>query len=301
LAAKHFKHEETLQEFTKKTLDYIGENANKNKPFFVYFPLSAPHTPILPSKEFKGKSGLNDYGDFVLMVDDVVKQVVNKLKKEGVYDNTIIVFTSDNGCSPSADYATLLAKGHNPSWQYRGTKSDIYDGGHRVPFIVSWPKQTQMGKSSNQLMCTTDFFATISELLQVKQPDNTAEDSFSFLKDLKPVKTSTPKREDIINHSIFGELAISKGDWKLVMGQSSGGWSAPSPKDSTTLNLPKIQLFNIKTDIKEANNVYKEHPEIVNRLVNLLTQEIKNGRSTPGAIQKNTAPTYWPEISWMKP
>ncbi len=290
LAAKDFKHDETLQEFTKKTLNYIGDNAKSTQPFFIYFPLTAPHTPILPSKEFRGKSGLNDYGDFVLMVDNVVKQVTAKLKAEGIYENTLIVFTSDNGCSPSADFKALLAKDHNPSWKYRGAKADIYDGGHRVPFVVSWPQSIKKPAVSEQLVCTTDFFATIAQLLNKKLPDNVAEDSFSFLKELKKVNAATAVRADIVHHSIEGDYAIKKGDWTLVMSQSSGGWNDPKPKDPETEKLPLIQLYNIKTDVAEQFNVYTEHPEIVAELKALLIKEIKAGRSTSGVSQKNTPP-----------
>lgn len=288
LAARHFKHEETLQEFTKKTLGLIRDNAKNNKPFFIYFPLSAPHTPILPSREFKGKSGLNDYGDFVLMVDDVVKQVVSELKQDGVYENTLIVFTSDNGCSPEADYPVLLAKGHNPSWQYRGTKADIFDGGHHVPFVVSWPNMITKASASDQLVCSTDFFATIAELMHQKLPDNTAEDSYSFLKEIIPVNSPAPAREEIIHHSIEGEFAIAKGDWKLIMCPGSGGWSKPRPNDPEAKKLPPIQLYNMKTDVGEKNNVYDQHPEIVSALKALLIKQINEGRSTPGTMRKNT-------------
>nr|WP_294897984.1 arylsulfatase [uncultured Pedobacter sp.] len=299
LIAKGFKHDETLAEFTFHTLDYIENHANDDKPFFIYFPLTAPHTPILPSKKFKGKSGLNDYGDFVLMVDDVVKQVVDKLKKEGIYDNTIIVFTSDNGCSPSADYATLLEKGHNPSWKYRGTKSDIFDGGHRVPFIISWPAEIKKAKVSDQLVCTTDFFRTVSDLLNKPLTDGTAEDSYSFLKDIINTKLNSPSRDAIVNHSLFGEFAIQKGEWKLILTSSSGGWSNPKPNSPEAMKLPPYQLYNTNLDVAEQNNLFYKKPEKVAELKKLLTEYVKNGRSTAGTHQKNDDPQYWPQLSWI--
>ncbi len=163
LIAQGFKQEETLGVFTAKALQYIRDKAGDEKPFFLYLPLTAPHTPILPIKKFQGQSGLTPYGDFVLMCDDVLRQVVAQLKKSGIYDNTIVVFTSDNGCSKAADIPSMIAKGHYPSGIYRGYKSDIWDGGHRVPFIVSWPKKIKP-KVSDKLICTTDFFRTMAEM-----------------------------------------------------------------------------------------------------------------------------------------
>lgn len=120
-------------------MDYIHEKSKGDKPFYLYLPLPAPHTPILPIKEYQGKSGLNPYGDFVLMVDDMVGKVMNALKESGVEDNTIIVFSTDNGCSPEAKFDDLQAKGHYPSYIYRGHKADLFDGGHRIPCVVRWP------------------------------------------------------------------------------------------------------------------------------------------------------------------
>ena len=137
----HFHHENVLDELTEKVTQEIENNKDGETPFFIYFPMPAPHTPILPGKEFQGKSGTNEYGDFVLHCDDVVGRLTEKLKETGLYDNTIVIYTSDNGCSPMADYKELEEKGHNPSYVFRGTKSDIYEGGHRIPLIVQWPEE----------------------------------------------------------------------------------------------------------------------------------------------------------------
>ena len=145
-----FIHEQVLPEITKKTVTFINENANGDKPFFIYMPLSAPHTPILPTKQFQGKSGLdNPYGDFVIMVDWGVGEVKKALVEQGIADNTILIFTSDNGCSPQANFEQLETKGHDPSYLFRGHKADIYEGGHHVPYVVSWPAKVKPGVQTN--------------------------------------------------------------------------------------------------------------------------------------------------------
>ncbi|TAG53895.1 MAG: arylsulfatase, partial [Runella slithyformis] len=299
MVAPDFKHEEVLPTFTKKAVDFIEKNANKAKLFFLYFPLPAPHTPVLPTGDFKGKSQLSPYGDFVLMVDDVVKQVVAALKAQGVYENTLIVFTSDNGFSPAGDLKAQLNKGHNPFLQFRGTKADIFEGGHRVPFIVTWDKEIKKHKTTNQLICTTDFFGTIAALFNQKLADNTAEDSFSFLDEIQPHRTNKIKREAIVHHSIEGFFAIRKGDWKLIMCSHSGGWSNPKPQSEEAKTLPPIQLYNRKTDVGETQNVYQKYPELVKELTELLTQYVKNGRSTTGQTQSNDGHPHWKQLTWI--
>ncbi len=210
-----FVHEQVLPDITKKTVKFINENANGDKPFFIYMPLPAPHTPILPTKEFQGKSGLdNPYGDFVIMVDWVVGQVKQALIEQGIAENTILIFTSDNGCSPQADFSQLETKGHDPSYVFRGHKADIYEGGHRVPYVVSWPAKVKPGVT-DQLLCTTDLFATVAEIVGADFSDNVAEDSYSFLPALK-LKSNSVVRESIVHHSINGSFAYRKGDWKAI-------------------------------------------------------------------------------------
>ncbi len=301
--APGFKHSTTLQNFTKKALNYIQLQSEKEDPFFLYFPLTAPHAPFHPSSEFKGKSDLNLYADFVLMVDDVVKKIIEQLKESNIYENTIVVFTSDNGCTPLANFSELISKGHNPSWKYRGAKSDIFDGGFRVPFILSWPVRINFSSVSDQLISTTDFFRTIYDLMNElstedfdeedissQLPDNVAEDSYSFLAEIPGFKSVLTTREYIVNHSFYGDFAISNGTWKLIMCPHSGGWSNPHRDSKEVANLPPYQLYNIISDVDESNNLYYKHPEIVGMLKNQLIQYVKNGRSTPGIAQKNSGP-----------
>lgn len=297
LTSDDFSHEDALPEITRRTVDYINKNANQDQPFFVYMPLPAPHTPILPTKEFQGKSGLdNPYADFVLMVDWVVGQVTKALEKNGISENTLIVFTSDNGCSPSANFKQLKSKGHNPSYVYRGFKSDIYDGGHRVPYIMTW-KGTLQASKSNQLVCTTDFFATVADLLNATYPDNVAEDSFSHL-GATNLSSDKPLRESIVYHSVNGEFAYQKGDWKVNFCPGSGGWSFPNKNVKKAIwdTLPKVQLYNIRNDVAEKNNVQAEHPEILREFKADLLKIINDGRSTIGEKQKNDKVDSWPQL-----
>lgn len=300
LTSDDFVHAEVLQDLTDKAVEYISQNAASESPFFLYFPLPAPHTPILPKTEFLGKSNTNMYGDFVLQVDDVVRQVRDVLKEQGIFDNTLLVFTSDNGCSPRANFDELAKVGHNPSYVFRGSKADIYEGGHRVPFIVEWPNTGLKNSSSDKTICTTDFFATCAELAGYQIKDTEAEDSFSMLP-LIVGEDENDIREYIIHHSMNGSFAIRKGDWKLCVTDGSAGWSYPTPQDikNEKLDLPPMQLFNLKEDIGETNNLIAENPEKVNELISALRKIILDGRSSPGEIQENEGMDEWQQIKTL--
>jgi arylsulfatase A len=293
-----FNHADVLDHLQAKSVAFINENANKDKPFFLYFALPAPHTPILPKSEFLGKSNTNFYGDFVLQVDDLVGRIEAVLKQKGISENTLIIFTSDNGCSPKANFKELANVSHNPSYIYRGHKADIYEGGHRVPFIVKWPQKVKAGTSSAVTLCTTDFFATAAEIVDYKITDTMGEDSFSFRYLLDNAASTMPKREATVHHSIDGRFAIRKDDWKLVLWSGSGGWTFPNTKKDLQ-GLPAYQLFNLKTDPGEATNVYAQNPAKVKELETLLKKYINEGRSTPGKVQKNDGPQMWEQLDWM--
>jgi arylsulfatase A-like enzyme len=293
-----FEHQDVLPNFTKRSINYIEQQAKEDNPFFLYFPLPAPHTPILPSKEFIGKSGTNLYGDFCLMVDDVVGLIVDAVERAGITDNTIIVFTSDNGCSPQADVQELEKMGHNPSYIYRGYKADIYEGGHRIPLIIRWPETIAVGSVSKETVCLSDMLATCADIVGEPLADNEGEDSVSNLPLWQGEALDKSLREATVHHSIDGSFSIRKGKWKLEMCAGSGGWSYPKPGEECD-GLPDIQLYNLDSDISETTNVYNQFPEIVEELKTLLTKYVVEGRSTPGKKQANCDGISWAQLWWI--
>ena len=298
-----FIHEDALPNFTRRACNYIARSAaeHADSPFFLYLPLPSPHTPILPSDKFKGSSGTNEYGDYCLMTDDVVGQIMDALAKAGVEKDTILVYTSDNGCSPMADFAELAACGHNPSHVFRGTKADIFEGGHRIPLLIRWPARIQPNSASDEIVCLSDMLATCAEILGVKLQDQAGEDSISNLPAWLGQKLSHPLREAIVHHSINGSFSIRQGCWKLELCPDSGGWSHPCPGVDDSSKLPPIQLYNLEADISECANVQDQHPEIVKQLTALMAKYVRDGRSTPGQPQENSGPRHWPQLNWMMP
>lgn len=291
-----FEHEQVMPALTKKVLDKIGEF--KDGPFFIYFPMTAPHTPILPTPEFKGKSGTNEYGDFVLMCDDAVGQVTKKLKELGLYEDTILLFASDNGCSSCADFEELAAFGHNPNYIFRGNKHDIYEGGHRVPFMVRWPGTISGGGRCDRPVCLADFFATMADVLGAGLPDHAAEDSFSMLPLwLNPDADAT--RTEIIHQSMDGSLSIRKGKYKLEMCPGSGGESFP-PVGYKTPEMPDYQLYDLSDDIGERKNIIENEAQVVEMLKSELAQIVHKGRSTPGEPEKNAGDKFWTAVEWTR-
>jgi arylsulfatase A-like enzyme len=294
--APDFDHEEVLPRCTKKAVDIIVDRAQEDEPFFLYVPLPAPHTPILPLSEYQGRSGTNAYGDFVLQVDAGVGALLDALETQGVAENTIVIVSSDNGCSPRADFDELASVGHNPSYVFRGHKADIYEGGHRIPLLIRWPERIRPGSRCDQTVCLSDLLATCVELMGETLPDDAGEDSVSNLSlwDGSP----EPVREATVHHSINGSFSIRKGKWKLEMCPGSGGWSYPRP-GSDTDDLPAIQLYDLDVDIGERTNCYSDHPHVVDELKELLTAYVRDGRSTPGKPQPNTGARYWPQLNWL--
>jgi arylsulfatase A-like enzyme len=286
--APGFKHEDVLPECTEKAVAFIDNHAKSrpDDPFFLYFPLNAPHTPILPVEEFQGKSGIGPYGDFVIQCDWTVGQIMETLDRHGMTENTLFIVTSDNGCSPMADFDDLAQQGHHPSYHFRGYKADIYEGGHRIPFIVRWPDTVQKGSTCDDTICLTDLMATVAAILGFNLPENAGEDSVSILPDLLGT-AKNPVREATVHHSVNGSFSIRQGKWKLEFCPGSGGWSYPTPAEANKLNLPKMQLYDLSQDVSEKQNVLEKHPDVVKHLTDLMTKYVNDGRSTPGLPQKN--------------
>lgn len=287
--APGFRGDDVLATLTREAVGTIGTfapDAAGGKPFFLYLPLTSPHTPILPSEPWRGKSGLNDYADFVMETDAAIGQVLAALENHGMARNTLVIVTSDNGCSPAADFPALAAAGHAPSHVFRGAKADLYEGGHRVPFLVRWPARVAPGRKSDNLLCLTDLFATMADILGSPPPDDAAEDSISFLPALQTVN-GQPRRDAVVHHSITGSFAIRQGRWKALLATDSGGWSSPRPGSAEAATLPDTQLYDLVSDIGETTNVAATHPDVVSQLTHLLDHYVAEGRSTPGPRQAN--------------
>lgn len=262
-----FNMEDCLDHLTEKASEFIAESAKGDKPFFLYFPLTAPHKPVLPHKRFRGKTALGPYGDFVAQVDWTVGQVLNAIDDAGVRDNTFVLYTSDNGSfmrrqdnsddKDHVDDSSIQAFNsyqHRANGVFRGTKADIWEAGHHVPFLVRWPNRTKPGAESKALVCLTDVFATMVDIVGVEKPKGAAADSFSFVSELYPAALKTV-RPPVIHHSSGGMFAIRFGDVKLVLGNGSGGREQPKGKP---FQKP-YQLFNLRDDIGETKNIIDAH------------------------------------------
>ncbi|MEN2283929.1 arylsulfatase [Algoriphagus sp. SE2] len=299
--APDFDHEEVTPNFFERSIQYIEENAKDEKPFFLYLALPSPHTPILPTEEWQGKSGVLPFGDFMMMIDDYVGKVTEAINKAGIEENTLVIFTSDNGGSPAAGLEELAALGHLSNYIFRGHKADLYEGGHRVPFIAKWPEKIEKGTASDHTICLTDLMATSAEIVGYELQDHEGEDSYSLLGLFNAAKQVDQFREATVHHSIDGSFAIRQGDWKLLMAKGSGGWSFPKPGDPAEAELPDVQLYNLASDPGEKINLQEENPEKVASLKNLLIKYIKEGRSTPGVPQQNDPiEGEWKQIGFVE-
>jgi len=288
-AGKDFEAIEVQPGITRRTMEYIvrrSAEARAGRPFFAYVALAAPHTPILPTPEFQGSSRINAYADFVRQVDADVGRLLALLNEQGLRESTLIIFTSDNGCSPAAGSEVLLRAGHKPSHVYRGYKADLYEGGHRVPFLARWPGRVPAGTVSSRTIGQVDLLATVAELLGVTLPPDAGEDSVSFLPILLGLHDQ-PVRTSLITQSINGSFAIRDGQWKLALCRGSGGWSFPRPGTDDETGLPKFQLFDLQADPGETTNLVESYPERVAVMKATLEAAIARGRTTPGPEQPN--------------
>jgi arylsulfatase A len=298
--APSFSDDKCIKVCTEKAVDYIAshaESAKSGKPIFVYFALSSPHLPVCPSPEFVGKSQVGAYGDFMIETDYRVGQILAALDKYGLSSNTLVMLSSDNG--PETNYVKRTKDyGHASNGELKGGKRDIYEGGHRVPFAMRWPGVIKPGRICNEPVCQIDLLATCADIINAKLPSNAGEDSYSLLSAMKGEAYSQPLRGPIIHHSGSGYFAIRDGQWKLNLFRGSGGSLSPKfiiPKSDE----PVFELYDMKNDWRETTNVCDQHPDVVNRLKELATKIIRNGRSTPGKVQKNDGDQLWPELTWI--
>ncbi|WP_432797156.1 sulfatase family protein [Poriferisphaera sp. WC338] len=273
--APGFKAVDTLDHMTSRAVDYIDTQAKTDEPFFLYFPITAPHKPVLPHDRFVDQSSMGRYGDFVMQVDWTVGQIIQKLKDEGIEESTLVIYTSDNGSfmyrydketRPSDHRANLKSMGYYPenheaNYNFRGTKADIFEAGHRVPFLVKWPAKIASGSKVNQTVCLTDIFSTFAEIAGVPINRGEGEDSFSLLSVMQGDQKWV-RKQPVVHHSSRGAFAIRDGDWKLILTDGSGGRQRPQ---STPFAKP-YQLYNLKNDIGERQDLAREQSEIRDRL-----------------------------------
>lgn len=293
-AMPYWHFEQLLPTWAKKADAYVGERAANGEPFFLYLPMTSPHTPLAVNKPFIGKSGLNNlYADLVIETDDVFGRILGSLERHGVADNTLVIFASDNGCAPyigtredgrGNGEAAMQPQGHFSSGPYRGYKSDAWDGGHRIPCIARWPGVIEPGSECGDLVCLSDLMATCAEIIGADLPDDAGEDSVSMMPLLR--RTGPSGRTTAIHHSIAGKFAIRDGRWKLVLCPGSGGW-AYDDAEAAKAGLPLVQLYDMEADPGETMNLHAEDPGKVKELLAMLKKQVDDGRSTPGPRQQN--------------
>lgn len=282
-AAPDFEAVNVLPSLVRRGIEFLEARSRDGTPFLLYLPLTSPHTPVVVSPEFRGKSGLGEYEDFVMQTDGLVGEVMETLDRLGLAENTLLVMSSDNGFAPYVEVSTR----HEPSGDRRGFKADAWDGGHHVPLIVRWPAQIAPGTRCDQLVGLNDWMATCADLVGATLPENAGEDSVS----LRPLfqEPNRPVRDHLVHHSITGKFAIREGDWKLLLCPGSGGWGSPKDDEAIRQGLPLVQLYNLRDDVGERHNLQAEEPGRVRRMIARLRQIVDAGRSTPGARQPNDA------------
>jgi arylsulfatase A len=273
-----FRIENVLDDLAREAVTFIEGAAAEDAPFFLYMPLTAPHKPTIPHEHFRGRSGLGDYGDFVQQVDWTIGRVLKALDQNKLTENTLVIMTSDNGSymhlveSTKREHVSASgvqayhADQHRPNGNWRGTKADIYEAGHRVPFFVRWPGQVKAGSSCAQTVCQVDLFATFAELLGTEVPEGAAQDSHSLLP-LWRGSADAVRGAPVVHHSVNGTFALRDGPWKAIFCSGSGGREKPRGKP-----FDAVRLFNLQADPGEAQDVAAANPEVVARLTKTLAE-----------------------------
>jgi len=282
--APGFESNQVMLRYTEKAVEYI-EQQRAGKPFFLYVPYASPHTPVVPRDEFKGTSQCGIYGDFVQELDWSVGQILDTLEKMGMTENTMVIFTADNGHAPASFPMHFKEKyGHDPELGLNGHKARLYEGGHRVPFIVRWPAKVAASSTCDATINLNDLYATCAALTGQKTDVNQGVDSYSML-DLLLVG-SVYERPSSVYTDYGGRFAVRKGDWKLLL--------HANPKQQ--------QLFNLKDDLNETQNQVR-NPElapVIDDLVKEITAVVRNGRTTAGPILENDGTKHWQQLDWME-
>lgn len=289
LIAPDFPMEEVDQVFLRKSREFMAEHVQRtpNKPFFLYHAMQAVHLPSFASKRFQGTTQAGPHGDFIAEMDHIVGELLKDLDRLGVADNTLVIFTSDNGPETTSVIHMRADHQHDGARPWRGVKRDSWEGGHRVPFLVRWPSRVKAGTTSDQLLCLTDVMATLAAVVGVELPSDSAEDSFNMLPALSGT-TNEPIRPYLLTQAFGGErtLSIRRGHWKYLDHRGSGGNNYDSP-GLKPFALPDTepgasgQLYNLATDPGEKTNQYKAQPKLAAELKSLLDQSKASGRSRP--------------------
>lgn len=318
-AAEDFEDVNVLDTFSTEVETYIerhAQDARAGRPFFLYFAVTAPHTPISPHPRWEGRSPLGTYGDFVMETDDCLGRLLRALERHGLAGNTLVVATSDHGAASYAgnlrqatfaQYKEMEKLGHHSSGIYRGYKFSAYEGGHRVPFVVRWPGVAKAGAECDRLVALPDVFRTFAEVSGQALTEAQGVDSFSLVPLLQNPRAPAT-RPTMIQQSARS-YAVRRGDWKLLLTPGSGcpGTYGNEPKDDDAYRValetfgrkaardelkqaPWVQLFNLRDDPTESNNLAARRPDTVRELFAIFDQEIANGRSTPGPGQANDRP-----------
>ncbi len=306
-ASPGWRHKYVTGAIIDKTIEFVGDH--REEPFFAYVPLNSPHTPHAPADAFIGTSALDGYGDFVLEVDHHVGRVMQALSDLRLADNTLLVVTSDNGPETNM-YERLQQTGHDSSGLLLGSKRDNWEGGHRVPFIARWPGVIKAGSANSDPFSLVDMMATFADMLGIDLPDDQGVDSVTALPLLNNESGAYRESHAIIHHSSGGHFAIRRGDWKLLLHSGSGGnnYGVKSGRraeaytdtlEQRLFDTGKRQLYNLRLDIGETQNLASERPEIVAELTRLAAEYVRNGRSTPGP-QQDYVRENWPQIDWVE-
>jgi arylsulfatase A-like enzyme len=278
----------TLPVLTERVAWYLDERGKEKvngsaRPFLVYFAMTAPHSPMRPYGKFRGLTGNGDSCDFVAQLDDTVGRVLEALDRNGLKDETLVILSSDNGSPGFANEGAPTASviktyGHLPNGHWRGMKGDVHEGGHRVPFVARWPGHVPAGSTYDETICLVDLMATSAAIFGATLPHDAGEDSYNILPALLGTPHPTPIREATVHHALIGMFAIRQGEWKLILGRGSGGFTLPQyfpPKAGE----PEGQLFNLRDDPEETKDLYTQRPDVVKRLSGLLEKYRETGRS----------------------
>ncbi len=290
MVAPDFDLEEVDMTFLRKSLTFLTNHVGKtpDEPFFLFHSTQAVHLPSFPGRKFKGKTTSGPHGDFIFELDYVVGELVSKLDQLGVADNTVIIFSSDNGPEVPTVYHMRHDHQHDGARPWRGVKRDNWEGGHRVPLIVRWPGHVSPGTTSDQITSLTDVMATIAAITDTPLPNNAAEDSFNLLPVLLG-EADAPIRPYVLQQGFGGAryLAIRRGNWKYLAHQGSGGNRYENHRLLQEYQLPETapgapgQLYDLATDPGETQNLYFAKPQIVAELEAILAESKASGRSVP--------------------